>query len=208
MKSDSFGDIEPTTSRKSESSRFKDVTILPELNTFQMTNELKMEITVLYNSLTDGKTKKMGKRRGAIYCCVISACKTRGIPFDKSVIQKNLGLTQKQVNSAVKQYDGFFGSGKVSVTIQELLLPLFESIGIQSSCMGEVLEIYELCMKKSPLFNSSKPESIAAGLVYFYLKTQLKDFNQDALFNLLKIGKDTILNIFHEIEKYVIVKSD
>jgi transcription initiation factor TFIIIB Brf1 subunit/transcription initiation factor TFIIB len=180
----------------------KDTVVLPELNQFNYPLEVKTEITVLYGKVSKGKIKRGSPRRGYIYCCIIAVCKQRNIALDKTKIQNLLDLKQHDINKAIKEVESAIGR-IISLNIVDSIKSILNILGIKEDCLPEILEIYEKCRKLSSRFNSSRVETLANALVFFYLKNKLPDFNEDFYFEKSKISKDTIVDISEEIAKWI-----
>lgn len=179
--------------------RTRDNITLPELETFNFPLEIKTEITSLYGKIAKGKIKRGAPRRGYIYCCIVGVCKQRGIAFDKTQIQNALDLKQHDINKAIKEVEILIGR-MISLNIVDVLKSIITQLGVKDECLNEIVEIYEKCKKLSARFNSSRTETLANALVYYYLKRNLQDFNEDFFFEKSKISKETILDINLEIE--------
>lgn len=181
----------------------KEVSILQELTTFKLSDNLKIDITSRYHEITAEKTKRNAPRRAMIYCCISEICKNKGIPFDKDEYRSVLNIKQRDINMALKDMKASVGVGNLSTSIRDVLKHLISSLNMKESCLGEIMEIHDKCKRNSPLFNSSKIETLAAGLVYYYLKTNLEDFNIESYFDNSKVSKDTILAVNDDIIKYL-----
>lgn len=175
--------------------------ILPELSQLQLTDEIKIEISRLYAQVTVEKSRRNGPRKAIIYCCIIAVCKEHNLTFDSKSVQIAFDITQKQINSAMKHLGTKLNFRQLDVNIEDLLLAQMKLLNIQSGCLADIVEIYKMCLQHSPVFNSSKADTLAAGLLFYYLQKNLEGFNADAYFGLSKISKDSILLITSEIAK-------
>jgi len=182
--------------------------ILAELNDFKFSEEIKFEISQIYQKATGGKSKKSGPRRAIIYCCIIYVCKERKIIFDTNEYQKKLDLKKKEINKAMKLLDPIFGHQQVEITINDILLTLIKIFNMQESCLPELLMIYNNCSMKSHFFNGAKSETLAAGIVYYYLNKYLDGFNPEAYFRQSTVSKESILLVHAEIKAIIETKDD
>lgn len=182
--------------------RIKENVILPELVQFNYPLEIKTEISTLYFKISKGKIKRGSPRRGYIYCCIVAICREKGIVFDATQIQNKLELKQHDINKAIKEVESSIGNA-ISLNIRDAIKTIITQIGVREECLNDILEIYEQCKKYSSRFNSSRTETLANALVYYYLKKHLPDFNEDFFFENSKISRDTIMEIDVEIEKSI-----
>jgi len=181
----------------------KDVVVLSELSEFRYTDEVKIAMTLLYHKATQRKTKRNAPRRAIIFCCIVIICKERSLVFNPDEIQLALDLKTKDINKAIKDIEPIIGRINTSITIEDIIKAIMKTLNMRETCLDDIIAIYESCKKVSPLFNSSKIETLAYGLVYYYLVINLPEFNQDFYFEKSKIAKDTVLTISSEIQKYM-----
>lgn len=180
----------------------KDMTILAELSEFKYTDEVKMAMTAKYQEATQGKTKRNTPRRAIIFCCITVVCKEKRLIFDPDAIQLKLDLKTKDINKAVKDIEPIIGHFNTSITIEDVIKAIMFSLNMKEECLNDIMLIYNFCKKISPLFNSSKIETLAYGVVYNYLVSNLGDtFNQDFYFEKSKISKDTVITISEDIKR-------
>jgi|SRR5579885_3658914 len=189
--------------RETFTDKLKEVTILPEILHFQLTDDAKIEITDLYQKVTKGKVKRNAPRRALIYCCILEICKTRGMIFNKGDFQQLLNIRQRDINTALKEMKESMGISNLNISIRDVLRYLMNNLNIKDSCLEDIMNIYEKCKRHSQLFNSSKTETLAAGLLYYYLDNNLEGFNRDGYFDISKVSKDTILLVNDDITKYI-----
>lgn len=230
-------------------SKIKEPSILQELLPLRLPDETKLEISKLYTVAVGGKTKRNAPRRGIIYCCIIAICKKNDIIFDKTEYQNLLNIKLKDVNKATKEVESIINrhlaqrpnanrhlaqwpndaysqavNGEVVnaplTTIRDVLRSLLKILDIQNSCLDEILEIHDICKRTSPMFNSAKYETLAAGLVYYYLSSKSRAlrrygngenveeddetefFNEEIYFERSKVSRDSILAVNADILKY------
>ncbi len=220
--------------------KVKEPVILQELTPLRLPDEAKLEISKLYTVAVGGKTKRNAPRRGIIYCCIIAICKKNDIIFDKTEYQNILNIKLKDVNKATKEVESIINrhlaqeskagyaqmpntelANAPLTTIRDVLRSLLKILDIQNSCLDEILEVHEICKRTSPMFNSAKYETLAAGLVYYYLSSKSRElqkyngenreepgdgsefFNEEIYFERSKVSRDSILAVNADILKYL-----
>lgn len=180
---------------------------LKELERIPLSPDIKLLITKKYQEGTDGQIKRNAPRRGIIYCCIILVCREKGMPFDPDSLRVSLNLLEKHINAAKKFLRSRLGKISTDVTIRDYLNHLFHLYEMKPSCMDEIMGIYDLCRKRSVLFNSSKISTLATGLVYNYLKRVLDEFDEDAFFEKSNVRRHTTTCVDQEIDKYIQIEN-
>lgn len=181
----------------------KEISVLSELDKIKITDEAKIAVTKLYQRATNGKIRRNAPRRATIYCCLIHVCKTNRIIFDPDEYRKLLNIKKKDINNIAKTITCNLPDINISVKIEDLLKCLMAEYNIKDDCFDDLMFIYDKCNKQSMIFNSSKMNTLAVGLIYYYLITYLEDFDKEEYFKESKVSKPTIIKVYDEIQKYM-----
>jgi transcription initiation factor TFIIIB Brf1 subunit/transcription initiation factor TFIIB len=161
----------------------------------------------LYKTVTKEKIFRGNSRKAIIFACIFNAFKK----FDKpqsheSLIQtfnlkKKVGLKGlKQVNLALpKDYKSKISHIKVETIIDEIMTKFAASPEQKS----EVQELYTLIKNKSSKINRSRPQSIASGIVFFWICLKGKNINLKEFAKRVCLSELTINKIIKEINEVI-----
>jgi hypothetical protein len=189
------------------SEKAKELHILPDLALFPYNDETKMEITQLYSKATGGKIKRNAPRRAIIYCCIVAISKQREIVFDADDLRTKLDLKEKDINKIMKEIEPVIKNhtshANLQVTIEDVLKTIIKTFDLNEAILPEMVAIHGRCSRVSKLFISSRVETLAAGIAYYYLNSISSSFDQDRYFQQSKISRDTILAIAAEIQRII-----
>jgi len=183
-----------------EGGRMGELQILPELEGFKYTEEVKAEITMMFQEVTQGLTKRNKPRRAIIFCCIVNVCKKHGVVFDQNALKAKLEITDRNINTAMKDVTLLIGKASSAITIEDVIKTIMKAFDLRRELFDAIMAIYHNCKRISVLFNSAKPETVAAGLVYYYLMRHLEDFDQEGYFEKSNVSKDTIIAVYEEIK--------
>lgn len=86
------------------------------------------------------------------------------------------------------------GTMNINIGVGDCISALLHKYNIMPGVKTSIMEIYKNCSNE-PIFNSSKPDTIAAGLLYYYLKRFLSDFKEEAYFKDSLISETTLKKI-------------
>jgi len=184
-------------------SKTDEVSTLPELETFPYTNELKIDISRLYQQVTGGKTKRNAPRRAAIYCCIVIISKQQNLVFDSDELRGSLNLKERDINRAMKEIEPLVGVGQscIRVALEDIFKTIIKTYDLNEEILSELVAIYDRCSRVSKLFISSRLETLAAGIVFYYLSAASESFDQDRYFQHSRISRDTIVSTAAEITR-------
>lgn len=197
------------TQRKQES---KD--IIKDIDGMDIPSDVKVKANENFIKISDGKIFRGEKRKGIIYNCIFHAFdyfpeyeKRKDVTY----LQKYFGLSRSVISKASVQYNLLAHQcklindkpSKIYVTPKNYIPTLIENIGGGDHEINEVIKLFELIGNKSRILSVSRPESYAAGLVYYYYiqKKQDTDINKFVKDSNSSLSPLTIKKNMEEIDK-------
>lgn len=192
------------TEKTGHHDKFKEQSTLPELDAFKFSEGMKAEMTRVFYSATGNKTKRKAPRRAMIFLSIVTVCKSMSIPFDKTQLMRTLDITDRHINTAMKEMAVLVPIAPVSISVADVIKELMKMFDVKEEIFQMLIDTYDICRRTSVLFNSAKPETIACGLLYYHLKLGLGEvFNEDNYFGRVKVSREGILGIDAEIKKII-----
>lgn len=126
-----------------------------------------------YTQLIDGHIYRAKTRTAIVFACVFNAFKALKEPRSPEEIARAFDLDKKGISRGLKRFSSFF-KGSMShdhINALHLIPKLLSELNITNPLVFEDLtKIYNFVIKRSSLYKSSAPQSVAAGLIWFYLK--------------------------------------
>lgn len=183
-----------------DTGKMGELQLLPELEDFKYSEEVKAEITMLFQEATRGSTKRNKPRRAIIFCCIVTVCKKHGVVFDQNSLKSKLEVSDRNINTAMKEVGNLIGKASSAITIEDVVRTIIRTFDLRIDLFDSIMAVYHNCKRVSVLFNSAKPETVATGLVYYYLMRHLQDFDQENYFNKSNVSKDTIILVYEDIK--------
>lgn len=152
----------------------------------------------IYLQVTKGQIKRGNSRKAIIFACVFQAYKLLGIPqthdrlievFDLDRRSGLRGLKHVALNSP-KNSD----IHTTHITPIHLIKEIMEKFDANSVQINEVIELYNKIKNKDTKINRSRPQSVAAGITYYWICNKhkgitLKEFTKKSSLSELTIGK-------------------
>lgn len=168
-------------------------------------NHIYLQVTKKADNPKEQKIYRGKSRRAIIFACVFSAYKLSDNPqtCDSLIkvfkIDRKSGLNGlKHVNMNVPKRSPIRTTYITPVNLLENIMDMFQATKEQKS---EVIDIYNNIKDKSSKLSRSRPQSVSAGLVYYWIclkkkNITIKEFSRKVNFSAL-----TITKIAKEIEK-------
>jgi transcription initiation factor TFIIIB Brf1 subunit/transcription initiation factor TFIIB len=129
-----------------------------------------------YKIIIKNKIYRAKNRLSIVFVCTYRAYEDMQEPRVPAELAQIFKLDKKGISNGFKTFSKVFRKRpeKRYVDAIDLVPKLLSELNIERSkqllCMDDIRTIYRFIKAKNPSFNSSNPQSIAAGLVYYYLK--------------------------------------
>lgn len=126
-----------------------------------------------YIQIINGQIYRAKMRTAIVFACVFNAFKALKEPRSPEEIAKIFGLDKKGISRGLKLFSSFFKGriGNDHITALHLVPKLLADLNINNPLILEDLtKLFEFVERSSQLYKSSAPQSVAAGLIWYYLK--------------------------------------
>ena len=189
-----------------ERSIYKDVTKMG------FSNKIVNEANKIYNTVTNGKIYRGNSRKAIIFACIFHAYKLSGNPQSCEQLIKIFNLDRKIGLKGLKHVN--LNAPRNStvrttyITPQHLIEEIMNKFNATDSQKKDVLLLYDKIKNKSSILNRSRPQSVASGLVKYYINITGKDISMNDFKEKVKLSELTINRIVKEIEKILDKKKE
>lgn len=178
--------------------------ILKDVDGLGFSEKIIARANILYNKVTKGKIYRGDFRKAIIFACIFHVYKEidNPISFDKLRTCFNIDRTiilkgMKKVNPIVSKMEGIRGK---YITPIEIINEIMDSLNATEIQKQNVINLYEKIRNKSEMINRSRPQSVASGVIYHYIKEEGKKINLKEFVQKVKLSEMTIIKINKEID--------
>ena len=168
----------------------------------------------LYIKVTNNKIYRGDSRKGIIFSCIFHAFKMAGTPQSFESLQTIFSLDRKVILKGMKHVS-LYAPKNVEfrskyITPVDIIDEIMTKLDAGKEHKNAVVDLYNTVKEKSntlteknSMINRSKPQSVAAGLVYYYIEKNNRNINIEDYIKLVKLSELTITKLVKEIEKIV-----
>jgi transcription initiation factor TFIIIB Brf1 subunit/transcription initiation factor TFIIB len=163
----------------------------------------------LYLIVTKGDIKRSNYRKGIMFACVFYAFISLGKPQTTEYIRKIFKIDKRIVSKGFTYYGLEMPKDKreqyVYITAEHYIPKILKELKITEDHVDNVLDLYNRVKNKSYLLNTSNPQSIASGFVYYYLRKLNVDISPSKFRKVesVNLSEITITRISNEIEEII-----
>ncbi len=183
-----------------EKSIFKDIEVYGFAPTVAHTaNEIYLQVT-------DSKIYRGESRKGIIFSCVFHAFKLLGKPQSSDALQSVFNLDRKVILKGMKHVS--LHAPKHSafrttyITPVEIVDEIMSKLNATKEQKQDIIALYERVKHaptQSSLIKRSKPQSVAAGLVFYYISKHNKKITMEEFTAIVGLSDLTISKLVKEI---------
>jgi transcription initiation factor TFIIIB Brf1 subunit/transcription initiation factor TFIIB len=157
----------------------------------------------IYLQVTGGKIHRGNSRKAIIFACIFHAYKMNGKPQTCETLIEVFNLDRKTGLRGLKYVNLNIPKESIintsHITPANLIEEIMNKFGASDEQKGEVIQLYEKIKNKSSKINRSRPQSIAAGLTYYWICENNKRINIKEFTEKVKLSELTITRIAKEI---------
>ena len=178
--------------------RNDDRNIFKDVNNMGFSDKIIDMANKIYNETTNGKIYRGNSRKAIIFACIFHSYKLYDSPQSHEKLIRMFSINKKSGLKGLKYVN--LNASKDSkihttyITPQNLISDIMDYFSANKEQKKEVENIYILIKNKSSKLNRARPQSIASGLVFYWIckkkiKITIKDFAKKVNLSELTISK-------------------
>ena len=165
------------------------------------------EANKIYFKVTQGKIFRGNSRKAIVFACIFHSYKLSGKPqsHEKLIgifkLDRKAGLKGlKHVNLHAPKNSQIRTTYITPINLVEEIMEKFSATKEQKQ---EVIKLYHMIKNKSSRLNRSRPQSVASGLVYFWICSKNKDITLKQFTKKVSLSELTVNKIAKEISEVI-----
>lgn len=200
--SEKVNDGQTYTSHKMYKRSSKSTSISASIHQKGFDNDIVIVADKIYAAIIDENVKRTGNRSSIICACIFQALKYVGRPVDYSHIYTKFNIKKKSalkglkfVNTEIakKKTFEFYDVISSPVSPENFIVAYLKELSASDDAIKEVLAIHN-SIKEDAEIGMSRPQSIAAGVIFYWLKKNgmpdaMKIIEQKAKLSQITISK-------------------
>jgi transcription initiation factor TFIIIB Brf1 subunit/transcription initiation factor TFIIB len=180
-------------------------TIHKDLENLGFNNKIINTANDLYQKVTQGKIYRGNSRKSIVFACVFSAFKIHNNPQTCENLIRIFNLKRKIGLKGLKHIhlniDKNTQVQNIRITPYHIISDMMQKfITTDANQVKEVHNIYDFIKNKSSILNRSRPNSTAAGVIYYYILKNKKSLTLKQFSNEVELSELTIKKIVKQID--------
>lgn len=180
-------------------------TIHKDLENLGFNNKIVNTANDLYQKVTQGKIYRGNSRKSIVFACVFSAFKIHDNPQTCENLIRIFNLKRKVGLKGLKHIhlniDKDTQIQNIRITPYHIISDMMlKFITTDQNPVKDVHAIYDFIKNKSSILNRSRPNSTAAGVIYYYILKNKKSLTLKQFSNEVELSELTIKKIVKQID--------
>ena len=161
----------------------------------------------IYEEVTANKIYRGNSRKAIVFACIFHAYKLQGTPQSCENLVKIFNLERKIGLKGLKHVSLNLSKDseirKTYISAEDLIKEIMKKFDANDTQIQEVIDIYGKVQNKSSILNRSRPQSVASGLVRYYINITQKEIPMEDFRQKIGLSELTINRIVKEIDRIV-----
>lgn len=186
--------------------------IYKDVENMGFSEKIISEANKIYFQVTQGQIFRGNSRKSIVFACIFHAYKLSGKPQSHEKLIHVFNLNRKTGLKGLKHVNLY--APKCStirttyITPINLVEEIMEKFSATPEQKIEVVNLYNQIKNKSSRLNRSRPQSVGAGLVYYWICTKKKDITLKQFTKKVALSELTINKIAKEIADVIALPDD
>jgi transcription initiation factor TFIIIB Brf1 subunit/transcription initiation factor TFIIB len=185
--------------------KLDDISIYKDVDKLGFSEKIILCANKIYEEVTKKKIYRGNSRKGIIFACIFHAYKINNTPQSCESLIKVFNIDRKIALKGLKyvNLNALKSSEFRNYQIQpeNLINEIMDKFYATREQKDEILTLYKQIENKSSLLNRSRPQSVASGIVRYYILKTGKNVPMNIFKTKVNLSELTINRIVKEIEK-------
>lgn len=150
--------------------KYEEKSIYRDMEPYAIEKEVVEIANTNYTLITEDSILRGNSRKGLIVACIFYAYEDLGQRKSQDEIKKFFNINKKILSNGMKMFNLKIKRSPIYTSPLDFIPKIMEKFNLYDKHVQFVIKLFNKICSKSSFINRSNPDSIAAGLSYFFLK--------------------------------------
>ncbi len=190
--------------------KVQDKGIKIDLEKLGFSREIIDKADYYYQKVTKEDIKRSKIRKGIMFACVLYSYKFIKKHITTEELDDIFKIGRRNMSKGLTYFktripkDELINLDSEYITAEHYIPSILEKFNVKQEHVKYILSLYKQLNDKSALINTSNPQSVSSGLVYYFLKKLNIDITPSNFGKLVGLSEITISRISNEIEDILV----
>ncbi len=177
--------------------------IYKDVERMGFTENIVRSANKIFTDTTKGQIYRGNSRKAIIFACIFHAFKIAGNPqscdslIDIFNLERKVGLRGLKIVGLQAPKNSLIRNSHI--TACDLIREIMKKFEARPDQIAEVEDLYRRTENRSSVLNRCRPQSVAAGLTYYYIRREQKEIPIKDFISRVNLSELTVLKIAKEI---------
>lgn len=185
--------------------RDSEKSIMNDIRYLNISSKVVQIANDLFIQMVNNNIRRGSARRSIIFACVFQAYKITGNPQNSNMLMDLFRINKKAAMKGMKYLNKHIPKTSeirfVRITPLDNIKNIIRKFESTADQENEIISIFTKIQEKSSVLNRSRPLSVAAGVVYFWIEKNKPTITLDDFVRKVNMSAITVKKITKEIER-------
>lgn len=178
-----------------------------DIKQLDIPDKIKDTANEIFMEVCEKRTKRSTKRKSIVFGVIYHAFKLNNNPQTFQSLQPLFNITRREASEGLKFINEHIAKDSplrtIYITPEDIIREFMLKFNATKEQLEEVIGIYRSVKGKSCILNRSKPQSVAAGVIYYYILQNNKKIPIKEFIKKVNMSELTIHKISREVEEVI-----
>ncbi len=179
--------------------------IYKDVSNLNIPDNIIQEANSIYQTVVKDRIYRGNTRKAIIFACIFYAYKNMNKPQTCDSLITLFNIQRKDGLKGLKLVNIHSNNTIISksnyITPQNIIADFMNNLSASKEDIDNVIELYSHIHKKSEIINRARPQSVASGLIRYYIIKHNKNISISDFVDIVKISELTINRMVKEISR-------
>jgi transcription initiation factor TFIIIB Brf1 subunit/transcription initiation factor TFIIB len=181
--------------------------IYKDVSNLNIPDNIIKQANSLYQHVVNNRIYRGNTRKSIIFACIFYSYKQAGMPQSCDTLTTLFNIQRKDGLKGLKivnlNSDNNVVEKSTYITPENIITEIMKKFSAQQSDINNVISLHKKIHKKSELLNRARPQSVASGIIRYYILKHNKNISMEDFISTVGISELTINRIVREINKII-----
>lgn len=183
----------------------REKSIYPDVQNMNISEHIKDLANEIYLEACQNTVHRGTKRKSIVFASVFHAYKLDDTPQSCETLTKLFNIDRKDALKGLKFISENLSKNSpvrtLYITPEHLICEFLGNFQVTEENKAEIIKLYYRIQNRSAMINRSRPQSVASGVIWYWVKLNKKSFSIKEFVKRVVLSELTVIKMAREVER-------